>query len=594
MESELNTWLRRANAFGTKVDVNVKGLIAAHQRKVKMDETKDQNIVLQVVRNRRLLIRMLLMAFLWISDTLIYYGLSLYSTQLAGNKYVNYVLLGLIEAPSNFASPYFLNVFGRRMFISGTHGLAAIAFLLLIFIKHPTGALVLWLVGKFGIICSFNCLYVYCSELYPTNVRSGCTGACEAVGRLASTFAPALHSLKTIYVELPTIIFTALAAASGGLTLLLPETKDAVLPDTAADIEMTEEVDATIEEIDDVLNRFSWKNSYFLLIFSSSASIWLFAAMSVMVSAFTVGSTCADSPCNLTEGTISKDFDLQGDRSRLADFSTSAYAVGSMIGALGLTRVADLKGRRPLAILSLLFSGLLGCAAAFVPNIYLFMFVRCLQGITFVGCSINSWVLAYESVPKHLRDFSTLVFGMILPCVASAVAFFFYLPESFRFMVMHERTEDLDRFLQRVKRAEPTGASGNSLDARLLIAQYKRITEPAMQSRLFTELAADRMLIACTVSATVCAFNALFVSASEIFPTTIRSGCIGICEITARIGAAFAPVFHSFESGDPQTMKIIYAAAGFVGSCATLVIPETSKTPLPDTAKKQTPRDIVE
>ncbi|KAI6219510.1 MFS-1-like domain-containing protein [Aphelenchoides fujianensis] len=445
MESELNTWLRRANAFGTKVDVNVKGLIAAHQRKG--EDGRNEGPKHRPPSRPQS---------------------SPFDSDLAGNKYLNYVLLGLIEAPSNFASPYFLNVFGRRMFI-----------------KHPTGALVLWLVGKFGIICSFNCLYVYCSELYPTNVRSGCTGACEAVGRIGLD--------KTIYVELPTIIFTALAAASGGLTLLLPETKDAVLPDTAADI---------------------------------------------------------------------------------------------------------------------------------------------------------------------------------LPCVASAVAFFFYLPESFRFMVMHERTNDLDRFLQRVKRAEPTDAGGNNLDARLLIAQYKRISEPAMQSRLFTELAADRMLIAFVYyglslfsselagnkyvnylllglveapanigspyllkllgrklfitsmhfaadrrlcrfdltthptlslivwlvgkSATVCAFNALFVSASEIFPTTIRSGCIGICEITARIGAAFAPVFHSFESGDPQTMKIIYAAAGFVGSCATLVIPETSKTPLPDTAKKQTPRDIVE
>ncbi|KAI6220176.1 putative transporter [Aphelenchoides besseyi] len=472
--------------------------------------------------------------------------------------------------------------------------------------------------------------------------------------------------------------------------------------------ETSEEVDATVEEIDDVLNRFRWNNRYFLLIFLSSASIWLFAAMSVMISAFTVGTACTEKSCNLTEGTITKDFDLQGSRARLADFSTSAYACGSMFGALGLTRIADLKGRRPIAIFSCTFSGILGCVAAFVPNIWVFMFVRLLQGIAFVGCSINSWVLAYESLPKHLRDYSTLVFGCSwvvgyvlvapvayafpswrilmfvcsVPCVVAGIAFYFYLPESFRFMVMHEKRDELERFLSRVKGAE-SQADAVNLDADVLIAQYHRISEPALKSKFFTELAADKLLIACTVvlsylwlyetfvyyglslfsgelagnkyvnyvllglveapaniaspyllncfgrkifisgshllatmifitaifasqptlslilwlvgkSVTVCAFNALFVSASEIFPTTIRSGCIGICEIMARIGAAIAPVFHTFESGDPQTMKIIYAAAGLIGTIASLIIPETGKTPLPDTSKKTPPSNLVE
>ncbi|KAI6181492.1 putative transporter [Aphelenchoides besseyi] len=676
MESELNAWVKKASVFNKhRVEVNVKGLIAAHHQKAKQDTTKDRNIIIQVVKNRRLSIYMLIMAVLWISDTLIYYGLSLFSTQLAGNKYMNYVLLGLIEAPSNFFSPYFLRVFGRRYFISGTHGLAAIAFLLLIFIKNPTGALILWLIGKFGIICSFNCLYVYCSELFPTNIRSGCTGACEAIGRLASTMAPALYSLKTIYVELPTIIFTALAGVSGGITLLLPETKDAKLPDTAADL------------MEQSLLSFDFP----------------FFCFHLAICRHERNDKCLYSWKRMYR---KRRFDLQGSRARLADFSTSAYACGSMFGALGLTRIADLKGRRPVAIFSCTFSGVLGCLAAFVPNIWVFMFVRLLQGIAFVGCSINSWVLAYESLPKQLRDYSTLVFGcswvvgyvLVLayafpswrilmfvcsvPCVVAGIAFYFYLPESFRFMVMHEKRDELDRFLSRVKGTEPQG-DGVDLNADVLIAQYHRISEPALKTKFFTELGADKLLIACTVvlsylwlyetfvyyglslfsgelagnkyvnyvllglvetpanivspyllnwfgrkifitgshllasmifvtaifatqptlsvilwlvgkSVTVCAFNALFVSASEIFPTTIRSGCIGICEIMARIGAATAPIFHTLENGDPQTMKIIYAGAGLVGTIASLIIPETGKIPLPDTSKKTPPSNLVE
>ncbi|KAI6231379.1 putative transporter [Aphelenchoides besseyi] len=234
MEKELIVWLKKANMFNQQpVDVDIKSLIAAQQKKVKLEE---KNILIQIIKNRRLLMYFLIMTVVWICDALIYYGISLYSTQLSGNKYINYVLLGLVEAPSNFFTPWFLKNLGRRLFISGTHFVAAISFLLLIFITNPTGALILWLIGKFGIICSFNCLYVYCSELFPTNIRNGCTGGCESVGRLFSTFAPALYSLKSIYVQLPTIVFTALAAISSGLVLCLPETKNANLPDTTADL----------------------------------------------------------------------------------------------------------------------------------------------------------------------------------------------------------------------------------------------------------------------------------------------------------------------------------------------------------------------
>lgn len=60
--------------------------------------------------------------------------------------------------------------------------------------------------------------------------------------------------------------------------------------------------------------------------------------------------------CQLTEGTIAHDvnlvvvsflyclflqFDLRSDRAWLVHLSTSAYAVGSMLGAVVLTRLAD-------------------------------------------------------------------------------------------------------------------------------------------------------------------------------------------------------------------------------------------------------------
>ncbi|ETN70970.1 hypothetical protein NECAME_14418 [Necator americanus] len=38
-------------------------------------------------------------------DNFIYFGLSLYSTQLAGNTYANYLLMGLVELPAYVLGP---------------------------------------------------------------------------------------------------------------------------------------------------------------------------------------------------------------------------------------------------------------------------------------------------------------------------------------------------------------------------------------------------------------------------------------------------------------------------------------------------------
>ena len=46
-----------------------------------------------------------------ICDTFIYFGLSLYSTHLAGNVYLNYLFMGLVEIPAYILSPIGMNMF---------------------------------------------------------------------------------------------------------------------------------------------------------------------------------------------------------------------------------------------------------------------------------------------------------------------------------------------------------------------------------------------------------------------------------------------------------------------------------------------------
>lgn len=45
-----------------------------------------------------------------------------------------------------------------------------------------------------------------------------------------------------------------------------------------------------------------------------------------------------------------------------------------------------------------------------------------------------------------------------------------------------------------------------------------------------------------------CSLTALFVFASEVFPTSVRSGCIGFCAVLGRAGGAASPFIRSLVS----------------------------------------------
>lgn len=52
------------------------------------------------------------------------------------------------------------------------------------------GSLTLFLIGKLAITCSFQILYFFTSEIFPTNVRNSLLSLCSMIGRIGSMLAP--------------------------------------------------------------------------------------------------------------------------------------------------------------------------------------------------------------------------------------------------------------------------------------------------------------------------------------------------------------------------------------------------------------------
>lgn len=80
---------------------------------------------LQVIKSSIIRKRVFVCSFLWITCTFVYYGLSINSVSLAGNKYVNFMLVGFVEIPANIVCLLVLDRFGRKKTLIITYVLSA-------------------------------------------------------------------------------------------------------------------------------------------------------------------------------------------------------------------------------------------------------------------------------------------------------------------------------------------------------------------------------------------------------------------------------------------------------------------------------------
>ena len=211
------------------------------------DENKDDvNVnVSAIFPHQKLKLRLKCMMFVFACNGLIYYGISLNVGNLAGNIYLNNFLSGLVEIPSHIVGQLSVDWFGRRTTLMSLMSLSGFGVLISGFLKG-NARIFFALVGRFGIAGSFNVVYLYTTELFPTIVRSAALGSCSMIGRIGSISAPQVLYLRTFSPELPSIIlaiFSALAVFT--LYRWVPETRGLILEESLEGAEMQ----ASAEEV---------------------------------------------------------------------------------------------------------------------------------------------------------------------------------------------------------------------------------------------------------------------------------------------------------------------------------------------------------
>ncbi|XP_059056108.1 organic cation transporter protein-like [Achroia grisella] len=200
---------------------------------------KQSSTLMQICKSSIIRKRVAVCSFLWITCTFVYYGLSINSVSLAGNKYVNFMLVAFVEIPANFVCLLVLDRYGRKKTLILTYVLSACLCISLSFLPKDQKwwSLILYLAGKFSITVSYSSVYIYVSEVFPTSVRQSLLAICSSTGRIGSTLAPQTPLLAQYYDNLPSIFFGSIALVASILVFTLPETINMPLPDTIEEAE---------------------------------------------------------------------------------------------------------------------------------------------------------------------------------------------------------------------------------------------------------------------------------------------------------------------------------------------------------------------
>uniref|UniRef100_A0A4W3H885 Solute carrier family 22 member 15 n=1 Tax=Callorhinchus milii TaxID=7868 RepID=A0A4W3H885_CALMI len=203
--------------------------------------------ILDLFRHRVLLGRTLIMMYIWLICSLVYYGLTLGAGDLGGDRYLNIALSGLAELPAHPVGLFLINCsrLGRRRTLTGFLILGGAACLVNIFLpeKRATGIFTvvnnqsLSFLGKLAISAAFNIVYIYSSELYPTTVRNVGMGICSMSSRIGGILAPFIPSLRNVHQSLPFLVFGVAGILAGGICLLLPESLNKPIPERLSDLD---------------------------------------------------------------------------------------------------------------------------------------------------------------------------------------------------------------------------------------------------------------------------------------------------------------------------------------------------------------------
>ncbi|XP_073152626.1 organic cation/carnitine transporter 4-like [Henckelia pumila] len=194
--------------------------------------------LVDVLRSPLTRIRLFLAVGINFLCSIVYYGLSLNAVNLGTNLYLNVLLNAVAEMPAYLLTALLLDKYGRKPLAIGTQWFSGAFCIVGALLKGygvwKTLRMVCGVLGIFGMAGTYNLLFIYTVELFPTVVRNAALGCATQAAQMGAILAPFIVVLGD---GIPFLVFGVSGVLGGFLAFYLPETLNRPLYDTMAGIE---------------------------------------------------------------------------------------------------------------------------------------------------------------------------------------------------------------------------------------------------------------------------------------------------------------------------------------------------------------------
>uniref|UniRef100_A0A5F8H335 Solute carrier family 22 member 8 n=1 Tax=Monodelphis domestica TaxID=13616 RepID=A0A5F8H335_MONDO len=179
------------------------------------------------------------LAAVWFATSFAYYGVAMDLQGFGLRVHMLQLLFGIVDIPAKLLSTLGMSRAGRRVAQVATLVLAGLGILANLFVPAELPALrtALAVLGKGCLAASFNCIYLYTGELYPTAIRQTGLGVGSTMARVGGIVAPLVKLMGEQMPLVPPIIYGSIPMLSGLVALGLPETRNRPLKDTVEEVE---------------------------------------------------------------------------------------------------------------------------------------------------------------------------------------------------------------------------------------------------------------------------------------------------------------------------------------------------------------------
>ncbi|CAM9108644.1 unnamed protein product [Bubo scandiacus] len=184
------------------------------------------------------------LSIIWFSTSFSYYALAMDLQNFGVSIYLIQVIFGAVDFPAKVVVTISMSYIGRRvslmapLFLAGAgHHCQHLCLHRWVPWELQTVRTALAVIGKGCLSASFNCVFLYTTELYPTPIRQTGLGFGSTMARVGGIVAPLVKMMDEYYPFLPPAVYGVAPVVAAVVAGFLPETLNAPLPDTIEEVE---------------------------------------------------------------------------------------------------------------------------------------------------------------------------------------------------------------------------------------------------------------------------------------------------------------------------------------------------------------------